>query len=296
MAPGKYHSSPTRNQYFLLQLLSSWRNTTTSLLWFSNPRISHLFADVNGTKLVSSLFVWFTWCWLPTVACIEFRRRIRDYNNALSFASMSANVDHSVAGQKGIYTVWVGGQLHHKMGSLFPSQGMRPAFSQIYLLGDGGTGEAEMRQAYHNHNLNPLILGNLQELLIAVNPYAALFKNARTVSEQSPHSTIVLKSLEPGNRHDFKRYNQPKAQDIGAVIEGTGDLDFSSREVVLHRQTGDLVQIDDMNTNFLPTRYVLLFPRGVQGWDQFYVSPTRTRPVSDFALASDCTYTIFSHN
>lgn len=85
-----------------------------------------------------------------------------------------------------------------------------------------------MRQAYHNNDLNPLILANLQKRLIAVNPYPALFKNARVVLEQSPHSTIVLKSLEPGNRHEFKRYNQPQPQDIGAVIEGTSDLDYSS--------------------------------------------------------------------
>lgn len=201
---------------------------------------------------------------------------------------MSANVDYSVAGQKGIYTFRVGGQLYHKIGSLFPRQGKPPAFSQIYLLGDGGTEEARMRQSYHNNDLNPVLLSNLQSLLIQINPYSALFKNARTVLERTPYSTIVLKSLQPGNRHEFKRYNQPQPQDIGAVIEGPGDLDYSCREVVLHRQTGDLVRIDDMNTNFLPTRYVLLFPRGVQGWDQYYVSPTRTRPISTFALSSEC--------
>lgn len=217
---------------------------------------------------------------------VDFRRRIRDYNNALSFASMGARVDSSVAGQKGIFTFRVGGQLHHHMGSSLPKEGSAPTFAQIYVVGDGGTAEEEMRQNYHNNTLNSMILANLQMLLHEINPYSKIFKNARAVLEQNPHSKIVLKSMAPGNRHDFKRYNRPNPSDIGAIFEGTGDLDIRERHVILHAHQGDFVRVSDMNTNYLGTRYPILFARGCQGWDPYFVSPTRTKPLPMAALLS----------
>lgn len=199
---------------------------------------------------------------------------------------MSANVDRKVAGQKGIFTFRVGGALHHMIGSSLPLDDQPPSFSQIYLMGDGGTEEASMRQHYHNNELNPIVLGTLQTLLNSINPYAILFKNSRTVLQQNPHSTIVLRSLKRGNRHDFKRYNQPAPHDVGAVMQGDGTFDLEPREILLHRQSGGLLRITELNTNYLAIRYPILFPRGGQGWDEFYVSPTRTKPISQRALNS----------
>lgn len=199
---------------------------------------------------------------------------------------MGAKVDTTVAGQKGIFTFRVGGQLHHYMGSSLPKEGETPSFAQIYVMGDGGTGEAEMRQIYHKNELNSMILSNLQMLLHNINPYSKIFKNARTILDQNKHAKIVLRSMAPGNRHEFKRYNQPNPSDIGAVFEGTGDLDLRERHIILHAHKGDFVRVSDMDTNYLGTRYPILFARGCQGWDPYYVSPTRTKPLPMAALLS----------
>lgn len=199
---------------------------------------------------------------------------------------MSANVDTRVAGQKGIYTFRVGGQLHHYIGSTLPKDGHVPSFAQIYVMGDGGTEELSMRQNHHGNTLDNVILSNLQSLLNHINPYAQLLKNAREILEHTPGARVILKSMPPTNRTDYKRYNQPAVHDIGAVVEGNGDIPLRPREVILHRKDGFFIRMNDMSTNYLSSRYAILFPRGSQSWDEFFVSPTRTKPLSAQAETS----------
>ena len=52
---------------------------------------------------------------------IEFRRNIRNYNNAFAFSSLGVKRDLSVYGPKGVYTFRIQGQLCHLMGSLLSS-------------------------------------------------------------------------------------------------------------------------------------------------------------------------------
>lgn len=193
------------------------------------------------------------------------------YNNAVSFTSLGAKIDKDVAGQKGIHTFRVSGQLTHNIGSALPEVGVKPAYSQIFMLGDGGEEEVKMRATYFKNRLKNHILMSLQNIMLKHNPYAMLFKTSASVLQERPNTTIVLKSLPPGRR-EKKTYNKPQPNDVGAIIECDGELDLTPRHVILHRTSGSLQAISDLNTFYFGVRYPALLPFGSQMWDEHVTS------------------------
>lgn len=189
------------------------------------------------------------------------------YNNAVSFTSLGAKIDKEVAGQKGIHTFRVSGQLTHNIGSALPRDGVKPAYSQIFMLGDGGENEAVMRASYFKDKLKNHILIQLQNILLKHNPYAKLFKDSAKILKEQPNSTIMLKSLPPGPR-EKKTYNKPNPSDVGAIVKCDGEMAPTPRHVVLQRVSGDRQAISDMNTFYFGVRYPLLLPHGSQMWDE----------------------------
>ncbi|EGG07508.1 uncharacterized protein MELLADRAFT_62572 [Melampsora larici-populina 98AG31] len=142
--------------------------------------------------------------WLLTSADADAagaRRRIRDYNNALSFTSMEAKgQDRDVTGPKGVFTFRLNGRLHHRLGSALPVNKNNPCFAQIYTVGDGGTQEAQMRQKHHRVKLNNELLLKLQAAINDSNAYAKLLKNANEILLNNPGSKLVIKCVKPGKR------------------------------------------------------------------------------------------------
>jgi hypothetical protein len=46
---------------------------------------------------------------------------------------MGANIDHSVNDDRGPHVFKINGQVHHRIGSLIPSDGSPPKFIQLYV-------------------------------------------------------------------------------------------------------------------------------------------------------------------
>ena len=63
------------------------------------------------------------------------------YNNSISFTSLGANVDRSMKGPKGVNVFRIAGALTHLVSSIEPANPKDPGFSQIYVVGSGGTNE-----------------------------------------------------------------------------------------------------------------------------------------------------------
>jgi hypothetical protein len=63
----------------------------------------------------------------------EFRRNIRNYNNALAMTSIGASGNIAAHTTNGIFTYKLHGQLYHRIGSLLPEPNRTPAFAQIYI-------------------------------------------------------------------------------------------------------------------------------------------------------------------
>jgi len=62
-----------------------------------------------------------------------FMNNIRRYNSMFSFTSMGGKVDTSINRGKGPFIYRLSGQNFHAMGSLLPTDGSKPKFSQLYI-------------------------------------------------------------------------------------------------------------------------------------------------------------------
>lgn len=64
----------------------------------------------------------------------KFIEQIRAYNMMFSFTSMGGKIDYSINRGAGPYTFRLSGQNLHKIGTLLPTEGCPPKFSQLYIF------------------------------------------------------------------------------------------------------------------------------------------------------------------
>ena len=67
---------------------------------------------------------------------------------------------------------------------------------------------------------------------------------------------------------DIRRYNMPTntSNEIAVILPGDGDQPAQARDIVLHKRSGGLREIDDLHLLYPSLHYVLLFPTGQLGW------------------------------
>jgi hypothetical protein len=63
----------------------------------------------------------------------KFMQHIRQYNCLFAFTSMGAHIDDSVNDGCDLPLFKIFGQVHHRIGSLLPSDGSSPQFIQLYI-------------------------------------------------------------------------------------------------------------------------------------------------------------------
>ena len=66
---------------------------------------------------------------------------------------------------------------------------------------------------------------------------------------------------------DQRRYNAPTASDVAAIMIGDDyNVDPSNRDILLKLHDGGLQRISELHPSYDPLHYVLLFPKGDDGW------------------------------
>ena len=172
-------------------------------------------------------------------------------------------MDESVWGPSGVHTFRIRGELVHRCGSLLPSEQDIPKFAQIYILDSNR--QAHLRN-YHNHNrLHLPTLLHLQDMFQQLNPYIHMFFTARERLANNEHVAIRIKTLTDPNL-DHRRYNQPTADEVAAIIPDSSLEAARSRELILHSRGGPLTRVSELSSAYAPLRYPIIFPRGEQGW------------------------------
>ncbi|MCO5570635.1 hypothetical protein L7F22_024362 [Adiantum nelumboides] len=69
------------------------------------------------------------------------------------------------------------------------------------------------------------------------------------------------------NRSSSRQYLIPVGNEVAAIMPGLGDLRTSGQcDIVLHYQDGRLQRISNLHRSYMPLLYVLMFPRGEDGW------------------------------
>lgn len=227
-----------------------------------------------------------------TVVAVHFRKFIRAYNNACSFTSLGADVDHTVDGPYGSDTFKVSGQLSHHMGSILPPDDGHLGFAQHYMFGGPAEQEIENRILASRTTLNPNIIRVFMEFMYKYNPYARQFKTAGQLIQSNTAVSIRIKTANATFQdpitnlffQDLEAYNNPTSDQVMVIIPGGGDVGGNSKDVILHTHDGHFTRIDDLNTSYWPMRYVWVWPFGAQGYDMHYVAKNSTSKFFDTAF------------
>ena len=194
-----------------------------------------------------------------------FKQNIRMYNSALSFTSIGVNVDQEVTGTSGVYTFRIHGEMYHRIGTLLSNSETPPQFAQIYIY-DTDHELQNRSNATPNFNLDSTILAELQQMLHDINPYVNIFRQAGNLLKQNP--LLDLKLIITNNRtKDSRRYNTPSASEVAAIMIGDGqETENQNRDIMLQPHEGGIQRISEIHRAYTPLHYVLMFPRGEDGW------------------------------
>src|SRR5215471_1839329 len=119
-----------------------------------------------------------------------FHDNIRRYNNALAMTSVGQSpgvpvqMDHAINNGGGPWLYRVKGKLHHYAGSLVPNLQRPPRFAQLYIYDPQESLEHRMSA---NRELNPQIMGILQDVLYRKYPSVQQFKLAYEKWKDTTH-------------------------------------------------------------------------------------------------------------
>ncbi|KAL6533019.1 hypothetical protein OROMI_027131 [Orobanche minor] len=201
---------------------------------------------------------------------MKFFDNIRAYNSMFSFTSMGGKVDTSINKGNAPYVFKLKGTNYHRIGSLLPTSGNSPKFSQLYIYDTEHEVENRInvmsnRSKPSRNSLDVSIINDLKNMLDDNN---SLVKSFRMVRERfQSDSDIRLRLKLIGEREfDGRIYNLPTVGEVAALIVGDFDESFNQRDVIVETRTGLLKRISELHPSYLSLQYPLLFPYGEDGY------------------------------
>lgn len=206
----------------------------------------------------------------------NFREYIRNYNNALSFASMVSNLD-PLMDKPGPYFFKVHGQvMHYTSKSLHPEENKKRSYSQLYIL-DSKTATEERMLHQANSNCKPQIMEKIDNYLTTVNPYYHAYKQMRQIEleeEEKAKSTgsqlpNIHMAFKKCNTDDRRRYNIPKIGEIAVVFTGEDGMPPTDIDFQVFPKNTDQYSLNKLNIlseHLDPMTYPLIHFNGEPGW------------------------------
>lgn len=140
-----------------------------------------------------------------------------------------------------------------------------PGFAQIYICDSDE--QVNIRSAL-NGGLDQDIIRQLQDMLFIENPLARLYRRAADMLGNEPNIDFSItfhsdRSPSRGHRGQFLR---PATGEIAAVVPTSSSSITPYRDIVVRRRGQGILRIDELHPLYDPLHYVLMFPRGEQGW------------------------------
>jgi len=191
----------------------------------------------------------------------EFHNNIWQYNVAFAMTSVGVKIDNSVTRQSSPYCFKIQGELYHLTGALLPHGDQTPMYAQIYILDTAE--QLNIRRA--NNNLDPVVMDNLQTMLLDNYPYIGHYRHAYELIREKPvekQKEITIR-LHVNLQQDQRTHNLPTAEEIAVIIPEDGIYHaMDDRDVVLRAREGQLEWISQKNPSYSALYYVLLFSKG----------------------------------
>jgi len=113
----------------------------------------------------------------------EFHNNIWQYNVAFAMTLVGVKIDNLVTRQSGLYCFKIQGELHHLTGALLSHGNQTPMYAQIYILDTAK--QLNVRRA-NNNNLDPVVMDNLQTMLVDNHPYIGHYRHAYELIRKKP--------------------------------------------------------------------------------------------------------------
>jgi len=139
-------------------------------------------------------------------------------------------------------------------------------YVQIYIL---DTAEQLNVRRTNNNNLDPVVMDNLETILLDNHPYIGHYCHAYELIKEKPveeQEEITIR-LYVNLQQDQRTHNLPTAEEITVIIPEEGvHHAMDNRDIVLWTRGGQLEQISQNSPSYAALHYVLLFPKRENEW------------------------------
>ena len=135
--------------------------------------------------------------------------------------SVGVKIDNSVTRQSGPYCFKIQGELHHLTSALLSHSNYPPTYAQIYIL---DTAKQLNVRRLNNRNLDPVVMDNLQTILLDNHPYIVYYHHAYELIREKPveeQEEITIR-LHMNLQQDQRTHNLPIAKEIAVIIPEKG--------------------------------------------------------------------------
>ena len=123
-----------------------------------------------------------------------------------------------------------------------------------------------LNRVHQVQNIQQATLSSLQSMMHRCNPYAQGFCSTGHMM-QSLTSTIISMLISE-RRSNGWQYLAPRGNEVAAIMPGQGDeCTVGHRDILINLRDGGMKRISNIHRSYMPLVYVLLFPKGEDGWD-----------------------------
>ena len=204
----------------------------------------------------------------------NFLDNIRNYNSALSFASMGAKIV-SMNGY-GPYCFKIHGQTCHQTSNLKPPDNLAPKYAQLYILDSAEATDYRM-QLPENEKCLPIIMEKIDAIIRQHNIYAGTYKMMHEIEKEQTALAQIQNMTLPNiglylrrdRNLDVRRYNLPNCNEIAMVFvddNGEPPIERDIRVYARPQTQNPLHNLNILSHHLDPMTYALLFPFGEPGW------------------------------
>jgi hypothetical protein len=146
--------------------------------------------------------------------------------------------------------------------SIFPDEGKKPKFSQIFVFDQDNELNNRFHQAMDPHCISHPTLQLLQTELKSINPLVKSFKSAADIFNANPTKKLKMVFKAKGSVGAQKKHQNPNIPDV--VIVAPGDQ-TEHQDVVLYRRKSDApnqnetMRINENHLMYDPAAYSFQF-------------------------------------
>ncbi|GFV41445.1 ATP-dependent DNA helicase [Trichonephila clavipes] len=187
----------------------------------------------------------------------HFLENIRKYNSCFQMTSFGAT---NIVRENYMPTFRVQGQIYHHAGSLLPLPDADHKFLQIYFMANSD--EQIEQRCHYNAGSRREIVGALQGLFDQHNELVRLFKTAIQRMPADDYAVVIRADKRPVGQYE-RQFNVPTIDEVAIVIVGE---EFESRDIILHRRSGDIQRVSETHRSYDGLQYPILFWRGDDGY------------------------------